>query len=126
MINNVVDVQVPKISSGGFMLVSIKTDIDLESIVVLMSANPRSVVAKINIPSGQLIQFDIRVRPIYPIQVSKNYEISTGAYITVVGKARDGKIYKTTKFSELAICVNSGGGLEDDQIEKLYKIQHPQ
>lgn len=130
MIENVIDVQVPKVASSSNIPISIRTNIDLESIVVLMSGNPRSAVAMISIPSGRLLQFDMRVRPIYPIQVSENkngeYNVSTKTLITVIGKSRNGKIYKTTKFSELGICVNSGGGLENYQIEELYKIQHQQ
>ena len=129
MIDNKIDVTTPKLSSNsGSIPVLISTDIDLESIAILMSANPRSAVAIASIPSGKLIQFAIRVKAIYPIQVSKNdngeYDVNTETYITVIGKARNGKLYKTTKYVKLGICVNSGGGLEDFQIENLYKTQH--
>ena len=93
-----------------------------------MNGNPRAAAAMVFIPSGKLQQFDIRVRPIYPIKVSKakngSYNVTTKTFITVIGKSRSGEIYKTERSSDQAICVNSDSGLEDYQIEELYEIQH--
>jgi len=121
MIQNVITVKAHKVSENWHnMPISIKADIDLESIMVLMTNNPHSVIAIFSIPKDRIINYHIRVnavnghRVIVDSKNKYNYKfINTDTDIIVVGKGRDGKLYKTIKNTEFSQCLNAGGGVSD-------------
>jgi len=127
MIENVIQLKVAEISENSLSVpIMIKTDIDLESIVILTTNNPRSVVSIIDIPTRGLTQFVTRIKYLSPIYVYKDvcwdyYTQSMAPKITVIGKGRDGKLYKTTKTTRFSVCINSGSGIEN--LKEFYERQ---
>jgi len=128
MIEDVIQLKVPKISEGSFSVpIMIKTDIDLESIVILATNNPRSVISVIHIPTKGLRQLNTKIKFLSSIYIYKDktaydgYSFSREPTITIVGKGRNGKLYKTSKQTEFVSCINSGGGINN--LDELYKVQ---
>ena len=128
MIENIIQLKVAKLSeSWSNVPIMIKTDIDLESIVILATNNPRSVISVIHIPTKGLTQFKTKIKFLSPIYIYKDesaydgYSINSEPTITIIGKDRKGKLYKTTKQTLFSACINSGGGI--DNLEELYKLQ---
>lgn len=126
MTHDVINISTVGFTSPSYIPISINTDVELETLTILMTGNPQSAVATISIPSGKLLNFSTKLKLIYPIQISKNkygkYDITHNTFITVIGKGRDEKLYRTTKFVETP---SSGvAEIEDYEIEELYKAQH--
>ncbi len=81
---------------------NIKSNLDLESIIVLVDANARSTVAIFKIPTRAIIDYQIGLE-------MTNYKVQN--YIVVIGKDRNGKLYKDRKKVNLITpCINAGGG----------------
>jgi hypothetical protein len=81
---------------------NIKSELDLESIMVLVEGNTRATVAIFKIPIGAIIDYKIGLE-------MTNYKVQN--YIVVIGKDRNGKLYKDRKKVNLIIpCINAGGG----------------
>lgn len=91
-ISGVIKLKAPKLAeNGGSIPLNIKSKIDLESISVFQDANPRSAVAVFSVPEGALVDFDLRIK----MRKTSN--------ITVIGKGRDGKLYKTVQEVKVSI-----------------------
>ena len=97
-ISGVIKLKAPKLAeNGGSIPVKITSNKDFESISVFQDANPRSAVAVFSIPENGVVSFDLRI---------KMRETSN---ITVIGKGRDGKLYKTVQKVEVSIGGCGGG-----------------
>ena len=128
MIENIIELEVSEISENSTHVpIRIKTNVDLESIIILTTNNPRSVISVIAIPFGKLIQFDTRIKFYSSVYIYKNkssyngYEINRKPNIIIVGKGRNGKVYKTSKQTRFTSCINSGGGIDNEY--ELYNLQ---
>ncbi len=77
--------------NGGSIPVSIKSNLDLESIAIFQDANPRSTVAVFTVPKNGIINYDFRMK------------MRKTSKVTVVAKGRDGVLYTTSKNVEVSI-----------------------
>jgi len=97
-ISGVIKIKAPTLAeNGGSIPLKISSKIDFESISVFQDANPRAAVAAFSIPQGGVVNFDLRI---------KMRETSN---IIVMGRARDGKLYKTVQKVEVSIGGCGGG-----------------
>jgi len=76
--------------------ININSDIKLESVAIFTNANQEAVIAYIRVPENGIINYSLYSKAI------NTTDITT---ITVVGKGKDGKFYKTVKE---AIVYNAG------------------
>ncbi|MDB2562006.1 thiosulfate oxidation carrier protein SoxY [Sulfurimonas sp.] len=87
----------PKLAeNGGSIPITIKSSLDLESVALFQDANPRCLTCVFSVPEGAMINYDIRIK------------MRQTAYVTVVGKTRDGKLYSSTK--EIDVSIGGCGG----------------
>jgi sulfur-oxidizing protein SoxY len=87
----------PKLAeNGGSIPINIKSDLDLESIALFQDANPRSLTTVFTVPEGGIINYDFRIK------------MRKTALVTIVAKARDGKLYTTAK--EIDVSIGGCGG----------------
>jgi len=87
----------PKLAeNGGSIPINIKSDLDLETIAVFQDANPRSLTAVFTVPKNGIINYDFRIK------------MRQTAFVTIVGKARDGVLYTTSK--EIDVSIGGCGG----------------
>jgi sulfur-oxidizing protein SoxY len=87
-----IKLKAPKLAeNGGSIPINIKTSVDLESVAIFQDANPRSAVAAFTIPEGAIINYDLRMK------------MRKTSDVTVIGKGRDGKMYKTVQKVEVSI-----------------------
>ena len=134
MISGTIQVKTPKYSeSSNSIPIDIKTNVDLESIVILIDNNPHSVLATLFIPVNKLIKFHIRFKAIDALRIYKdipdNYQYIKGNNIIVIGKGRDGKIYKTTSYVGYGFPPSTcGGGIDNmqDYLRDKYNQQNAQ
>ncbi len=97
-IAGIIKLKAPKLAENGASIpLNIKSKIDLESISVFQDANPRSAVAVFSVPQGSVVDFDLRIK------------MKKTSNITVVGKGRDGKLYKTVQKVNVSIGGCGGG-----------------
>ena len=97
-ISGVIKLKAPKLAeNGGSVPLNIKSKIDLESVSVFQDANPRSAVAVFSVLEGAVVNFDLRIK----MRKTSN--------ITVIGKGRDGKLYKTVQEVQVSIGGCAGG-----------------
>ncbi len=91
-ISGVIKLKAPKLAENGASIpINIKSKVDLESIAVFQDANPRSAVAAFSVPEGGLVNFDLRIK------------MKQTSNVTVMGKGRDGKLYKTVQKVKVSI-----------------------
>ena len=57
MINDIIDIKIVGFASPCSIPISVDTNIDLETIVILMTGPPQSAVTIISIPFGRLLSF---------------------------------------------------------------------
>ena len=93
-----IKLKAPKLAeNGGSIPINIKSKVDLESVSVFQDANPRSAVAVFSVPQGAIVDFDLRIK------------MKKTSNITVIGKGRDGKLYKTVQEIQVSIGGCAGG-----------------
>jgi len=87
----------PKLAeNGGSIPITIKSSLDLESVAFFQDANPRCLTCVFTVPENAIIEYDIRVK------------MRQTAFVTVVGKTRDGQLYSSTK--EIDVSIGGCGG----------------
>ena len=87
-----IKLKVPKIAeNGGSIPVNVKSALDLESIAIFQDANPRATVAVFTVPENGIVNYSMRIK------------MRKTGKITVVAKARDGKLYTVSTGVEVSI-----------------------
>ena len=87
----------PKLAeNGGSIPISLKSDLDIETIAFFQDANPRSATVVFSVPEGQKVNYAFRVK------------MRQTAYVTVVAKTRDGKLHTLNK--EIDVSIGGCGG----------------
>lgn len=91
------DFKAPKLAeNGGSIPIIIKSDLDLESVALFQDANPRSLTAVFTVQEGGIVDYAIRIK------------MRQTAFVTIVGKGRDGKLYTASK--EIDVSIGGCGG----------------
>lgn len=87
----------PKLAeNGGSIPISLKSDLDIETIALFQDANPRSATVVFSIPEGQKLNYSFRIK------------MRQTAVVTVVAKTRDGKLLTLNK--EIDVSIGGCGG----------------
>ena len=87
----------PKLAeNGGSIPISLKSDLDIETIAFFQDANPRSATVVFSVPEGQKVNYSFRIK------------MRQTAYVTVVAKTKDGKLHTLTK--EIDVSIGGCGG----------------
>jgi len=87
----------PKLAeNGGSIPISLKSDLDIETVAFFQDANPRSATVVFSIPEGQKLNYAFRIK------------MRQTAYVTVVAKTRDGKLHTLNK--EIDVSIGGCGG----------------
>jgi sulfur-oxidizing protein SoxY len=87
----------PKLAeNGGSIPITIKTDLDVETVAFFQDANPRSATIVFSVPEGQKVDYSFRVK------------MRQTAYVTAVIKTRDGKLLSTKQ--EVEVSIGGCGG----------------
>ena len=87
----------PKLAeNGGSIPITLKTDLDIETIALFQDANPRSATIVFSVPEGQKVDYSFRIK------------MRQTAFVTVVAKAKDGTLYTTNK--EIDVSIGGCGG----------------
>ena len=87
----------PKLAeNGGSIPITLKSDMDIETIALFQDANPRSLTVVFSVPEGQKVDYSFRIK------------MRQTALVTVVAKTKDGKLYTTGK--EIDVSIGGCGG----------------
>lgn len=87
----------PKLAeNGGSIPITLKSDLDIETLAFFQDANPRSATVVFTVPEGQKVNYSFRIK------------MRQTAYVTVVAKTRDGKLYTLNK--EIDVSIGGCGG----------------
>ena len=87
----------PKLAeNGGSIPITLKTDLDIETIALFQDANPRSATIVFSVPEGQKVDYSFRIK------------MRQTALVTIVAKAKDGTLYTTGK--EIDVSIGGCGG----------------
>ncbi len=87
----------PKLAeNGGSIPITLKSDMDIETIAFFQDANPRSATVVFSVPEGQKVNYSFRIK------------MRQTAYVTVVAKTKDGKLHTLTK--EIDVSIGGCGG----------------
>ena len=87
----------PKLAeNGGSIPISLKSDLDIETLAFFQDANPRSATVVFTVPEGQKVNYSFRIK------------MRQTAYVTVVAKTKDGKLHTLTK--EIDVSIGGCGG----------------
>jgi sulfur-oxidizing protein SoxY len=87
----------PKLAeNGGSIPITIKSDLDVETVAFFQDANPRSATIVFSVPEGQKVDYSFRVK------------MRQTAFVTAVIKTRDGKLYSTKQ--EVEVSIGGCGG----------------
>ena len=87
----------PKLAeNGGSIPITLKSDLDIETIAFFQDANPRSATVVFTVPEGQKVNYSFRIK------------MRQTAYVTVVAKTRDGKLHTLNK--EIDVSIGGCGG----------------
>jgi len=88
-----IKITLPDIASNtGAIPITIKSDIDLESVAILSNTTEHPVIVVFNVPKGLKVDYHLKFK-------AKNYD---DEYVLVIAKGRDGKYYKAIKKFEIA------------------------
>ena len=88
----------PKLAeNGGSIPISLKSDLDIETIAFFQDANPRSTTVVFTVPEGQKVNYAFRIK------------MRQTAFVTVVAKTRDEKLLTLKK--EIGVSIGGCGGL---------------
>ena len=87
----------PKLAeNGGSIPITLKTDLDIETIALFQDANPRAASVVFSVPEGQKVDYAFRIK------------MRQTALVTIVAKAKDGTLYTTGK--EIDVSIGGCGG----------------
>jgi len=87
----------PKLAeNGGSIPITVKTDLDAETVALFQDANPRSATVVFSVPEGQKVDYSFRIK------------MRQTAVVTVVVKTKDGKLLSTSK--EIDVSIGGCGG----------------
>ena len=87
----------PKLAeNGGSIPITLKSDLDIETVAFFQDANPRSATVVFTIPEGQKLNYSFRIK------------MRQTAVVTVVAKTRDGKLHTLNK--EIDVSIGGCGG----------------
>ena len=87
----------PKLAeNGGSIPITLKSDLDIETLAFFHDANPRSATVVFTVPEGQKVNYSFRIK------------MRQTAYVTVVAKTRDGKLHTLNK--EIDVSIGGCGG----------------
>ena len=87
----------PKLAeNGGSIPISLKSDLDIETVAFFQDANPRAATVVFTIPEGQKLNYAFRIK------------MRQTAFVTVVAKTRDGKFLTLNK--EIDVSIGGCGG----------------
>ena len=87
----------PKLAeNGGSIPITLKSDLDIETIALFQDANPRSATVVFSVPEGQKVNYSFRIK------------MRQTAVVTVVAKTRDGKLLTLNK--EIDVSIGGCGG----------------
>ena len=87
----------PKLAeNGGSIPISLKSDLDIETLAFFQDANPRSATVVFTVPEGQKVDYAFRIK------------MRQTAYVTVVAKTKDGKLHTLNK--EIDVSIGGCGG----------------
>lgn len=87
----------PKLAeNGGSIPITLKSDLDIETIAFFQDANPRSATVVFTVPEGQKVNYSFRIK------------MRQTAYVTVVAKTKDGKLHTLNK--EIDVSIGGCGG----------------
>ena len=87
----------PKLAeNGGSIPITIKSDLDVETVAFFQDANPRSATIIFSVPEGQKVDYSFRVK------------MRQTAFVTAVIKTRDGKLYSAKQ--EVEVSIGGCGG----------------
>ena len=87
----------PKLAeNGGSIPITLKSDLDIETIALFQDANPRALTVVFSVPEGQKVDYSFRIK------------MRQTALVTIVAKTRDGKLYTTAK--EIDVSIGGCGG----------------
>ena len=87
----------PKLAeNGGSIPITLKSDLDIETLAFFQDANPRSATIVFTVPEGQKVNYSFRIK------------MRQTAYVTVVAKTRDGKLHTLNK--EIDVSIGGCGG----------------
>ena len=87
----------PKLAeNGGSIPITLKSDLDIETLAFFQDANPRSATIVFTVPEGQKVDYSFRIK------------MRQTAYVTVVAKTKDGKLHTLNK--EIDVSIGGCGG----------------
>ena len=87
----------PKLAeNGGSIPITLKTDLDIETIALFQDANPRATSVVFSVPEGQKVDYSFRIK------------MRQTALVTIVAKAKDGTLYTIGK--EIDVSIGGCGG----------------
>ncbi len=87
----------PKLAeNGGSIPITLKSDLDIETVAFFQDANPRAATVVFTVPEGQKLNYSFRIK------------MRQTAYVTVVAKTRDGKLHTLNK--EIDVSIGGCGG----------------
>ena len=87
----------PKLAeNGGSIPITLKSDLDIETIAFFQDANPRSATVVFTVPEGQKVNYSFRIK------------MRQTAYVTVVAQTKDGKLHTLNK--EIDVSIGGCGG----------------
>jgi sulfur-oxidizing protein SoxY len=87
----------PKLAeNGGSIPITLKTDMDIETIALFQDANPRSATVVFSVPEGQKVDYSFRIK------------MRQTAVVTIVAETKDGKLLTTGK--EIDVSIGGCGG----------------
>ena len=87
----------PKLAeNGGSIPITLKTDLDIETIALFQDANPRATSVVFSIPEGQKVDYSFRIK------------MRQTAVVTIVAQTKDGSLYTISK--EIDVSIGGCGG----------------
>jgi len=87
----------PKLAeNGGSIPITLKSDLDIETIAFFQDANPRSATIVFTVPEGQKVNYSFRIK------------MRQTAYVTVVAQTKDGQLHTLNK--EIDVSIGGCGG----------------
>ncbi len=87
----------PKLAeNGGSIPITLKSDLDIETVAFFQDANPRSATIVFSVPEGQKVDYSFRIK------------MRQTAFVTVVAKTRSGELHTIKK--EIDVSIGGCGG----------------
>jgi len=87
----------PKLAeNGGSIPITLKSDLDIETLAFFQDANPRSATVVFTVAEGQKVNYSFRIK------------MRQTAFVTVVAKTKDGKFHTIRK--EIDVSIGGCGG----------------